>query len=115
MASLSTTSTPALSANRLARPVKARSTRTPAPATAAAISPAAASSDTSPGSIRATTISAMPAACRAAISGLPIRVPFFNTRPLWRIECTATPPSACATGTAPNFMPPSPETFAIGP
>ena len=115
MASLSTTSTPALSANRLARPVKARSTRTPSPATAAAISAAAASSDTSPGSIRATTISAMPAACSAATSGLPIKVPFFNTKPLWRIECTATPPSACATGTAPNFMPPSPETFATGP
>src|SRR3954466_13238007 len=38
--SLSTTSTPALSANRLARPVKARSTCTPSPATAAAISAA---------------------------------------------------------------------------
>ena len=40
IAALSTTSTPAVSANRLARPVKARSTRTPSPATAAAISAA---------------------------------------------------------------------------
>ena len=41
MASLSTTSTPALSANRLQRPVKALSARTASPATAAAISAAA--------------------------------------------------------------------------
>ena len=50
----------------------------------------------------------MPAALSAAISSLPINVPFFN----WRIECTATPPSASATGTAPNFMNPSPVTGA---
>src|SRR3981081_2152215 len=49
IASLSTTSTPALSANRLARPVKARSTRTPAPATAAAISGAPPPPDPPPG------------------------------------------------------------------
>ncbi len=96
IASLSTTSTPAVSANRLARPVKARSTCTPSPATAAAISAAAASSDTSPGSSRATTISAMPAASSAAISAWPISVPFLSTRPPWRIEWTATAPSASA-------------------
>ena len=56
-ASLSTTRTPGISANKLARPVKARSTCTPPPRTAAAISAAAASSETSPGSMRATTIS----------------------------------------------------------
>ena len=66
----STTSTPACSANRLARPVKARSTCTPSPATAAAISAAATSSETSPGSSRATTISDTLAASSAAISRL---------------------------------------------
>ncbi len=40
-ASLSSTSTPELSANRLQRPVKARSARTPSPLTAAAMSAAA--------------------------------------------------------------------------
>ena len=53
---------PAPCANRLARPVKARSTCTPSPATAAAISAAATSSETSPASSRATTMSLMPAA-----------------------------------------------------
>src|SRR4029077_18237568 len=56
MASLSTTSTPADSANRLARPVKARSTRTPSPATAVAMSAAATSSGTSAGSRRGTPL-----------------------------------------------------------
>src|SRR5262245_28406696 len=104
IAVLSTTSTPGLSASRLARPVKARSTRTPSPATAAAISAAASSSDTSPGSSRATTISATPAARSAAISAGPTTVPFLSTTPALRIECTAMPPSASPTGTGPNFI-----------
>ena len=83
--------------------MKARSTRTPSPATAAAMSAAASSSDTSPGSSRATTISGMPAACSAAISARPITVPFLSTSAAWRMEWTATPPSASAIGTAPNF------------
>ena len=95
----------------MARPVKARSTRTPSPATAAAMSAAATSSDTSPGSSRATTISGMPAACNAAISARPITVPFLSTSAAWRMEWTATPPSASAIGTAPNFTMPSPALF----
>ena len=47
-AARSTTSTPACAANRLARPVKARSTLTPSPATACAMLAAATSSETSP-------------------------------------------------------------------
>src|ERR1700682_1761646 len=47
-AARSTTSTPALAANRLARPVKARSTLTPSPATACAMLAAAEASGTSP-------------------------------------------------------------------
>src|ERR1700730_4780971 len=48
----STTSTPALAANRLARPVKARSTWMPLPATACAMLAAATSSETAPSSSR---------------------------------------------------------------
>src|SRR5262245_43640069 len=113
IAVLSTTSTPGLSANRLARPVKARSTRTPSPATAAAISAAASSSDTSPGSSRATTISATPAARSAAISAGPTTVPFLSTTPALRIECTAMPPSASPTGTGPNFIAQAPSSQGV--
>ena len=48
----------------------------------------------------------MPAASSAAISALPISVPFLSTMPPLRIECTAIAPSASRGGTAPNFMPP---------
>ncbi len=85
MASRSTTSTPGASANRLERPVKARSTWTPGPATARAISAAALSSETSPGSSRATTMSLIPAASSAATSAGPISVPFFSTSVPWRM------------------------------
>ena len=104
IASLSTTSMPALAANRLQRPVKARSVSTASPPKAAAMRAAASSSPTSPASMRATTTSAIPAAFSASISAAPITVPFFRTKPPCRMECTAVAPSACAIGTAPNFM-----------
>ena len=103
-ASLSTTSTPAVSAKRLARPVKARSTWTPSPVIAAAISAAATSSETSPGSSRATTMSLIPAASSAAASTGPISVPFLSTNVPWRIVCTAVAPIASCGATGPNFM-----------
>src|SRR5262249_48737053 len=59
MASLSTTRIPAGCANKLARPVKARSTWTPSPGTALAISAAATAPEMSPGASRATTASAV--------------------------------------------------------
>ena len=68
---VSTTTMPALSANRLARPVKARSTRTPAPATAAASSAAATSSAHVAGLEPRHHDRPTPAAFSAAISASP--------------------------------------------
>ena len=104
IASLSTTRTPALSANRLHRPVNARSIVTPSPPKAAAMRAAASSSPMSPVSMRATTTSAIPAAFIASISRAPMTVPFLSTKLPCRIECTAVAPSASAMGTAPNLM-----------
>ena len=95
-AARSTTSTPALAANRLARPVKARSTLTPSPATACAMLAAATSSDTSPSSSRTTTISLTPARVSASTSAGPIVVPFFSTSDPCRRVWTVTPPIASA-------------------
>ena len=107
-AARSTTSTPACAANRLARPVKARSTLTPSPATACAMLAAATSSETSPSSSRTTTISLTPALSSASTSPGPIVVPFFSTSDPWRRVCTVTPPIASAGLAGPNFMLPAP-------
>ena len=104
----STTSTPACAANRLARPVKARSTLTPSPATACAMLAAATSSETSPSSSRTTTISFTPALFSASTSAGPIVVPFLSTSDPCRNVCTVTPPIASAGLAGPNFMPPEP-------
>ena len=103
-------------ANRLARPVKARSTCTPSPATASAISAAATSSETSPGSSRATTISLMPAASSAATSaGADQRALLEHQAALadgmHRGGADAPP---CG-GTGPNFMTPPPQALAPAP
>ena len=105
-ASLSTTRTPGACANRLARPVKARSTCTPSPATALAISAAATSSETSPGSSRATTMSLMPAASqRRDFGGADQRALLEHQRALPDgVHCSRA--ERILGATAPNFMTP---------
>ena len=102
----SNTKSPRALAKRLARPVKGAAGSTSSPAAAAATRRAASSSPTSPGSSRATTIRERPAPAMTSRSARDSTRAFLSAVvPSLRL-CARIAPSASATGTSPNLMPP---------
>ena len=100
----SAVNSPALSANRLTRPVEARERATRGLISRFAMRSAASSSGTSPASRRAAITSRRPASRSAAMAASSSTRPFFSTLPGRRSVWARTAPRASSSGVGPKIM-----------